>query len=143
MTTHRMESVSRELQEEIARIIRLDIDDPLIGFVTITDVDITPDLKHARVYYSVLGDDEQKRESGKGIRRAAKYIRGMIAERLDLRYTPTLRFELDETAEKAQRIEQLLRQEAEELDLSDEDLELGHDDEPGDEAEEPQTDALD
>ena len=143
MTTHRMESVARELQEEIARIIRVDIDDPLIGFVTITDVDITPDLRHARVYYSVLGDDEQKRECGKGIRRAAKYIRGMIAERLDLRYTPALRFELDETAEKAQRIEQLLRQEADELELTDEDLELGHDDEPGDEAEEPRTDALD
>jgi len=120
MPSQRQESVSRELQEEIARIVQHDIDDPLIGFVTITDVDISPDLRHATVYYSVLGDDEQKRESGKGIRRAAKYIRGLIAERMDLRYTPTLRFELDETAENAQRIEQLLRKEAEELDLEDE-----------------------
>ncbi|MFW5866460.1 MAG: 30S ribosome-binding factor RbfA [Armatimonadota bacterium] len=120
MPSQRQESVGRELQEEIARIVQHDIDDPLIGFVTITDVDISPDLRHAIVYYSVLGDDEQKRESGKGIRRAAKYIRGLIAERLDLRYTPTLRFELDETAEKAQRIEELIRQEAEELDLDQE-----------------------
>ncbi len=132
-----MESVERELQEEIAHIIQVDIDDPLIGFVTITGVDISPDLKHARVYYSVLGDEEQKRESGKGIRRAAKYIRGLIADRMDLRYTPTLRFELDETAEKAQRIEQLLRSEAEELGLTDDDLELGH----GDEGGEPEADA--
>ncbi|MBD3293526.1 MAG: 30S ribosome-binding factor RbfA, partial [Armatimonadia bacterium] len=120
MTTQRQESVGRELQEEIARILRVDIDDPLIGFVTITGVDMSPDLRHALVYYSVLGDEEQKRESGRGIRRAAKYIRGLIAERMELRYTPTLRFELDETAEKAQRIEELLRQEAEELDLDDE-----------------------
>jgi len=120
MTTHRMESVGRELQHEISNILRVDIDDPLIGFVTITGVDMSPDLKHARVYFSVLGDEEHKRESAKGIRRAAKYIRGLIAERMDLRYTPTLRFELDETAEKAQRIETLLRQEAEELQLEDE-----------------------
>ncbi|MFO8081284.1 MAG: 30S ribosome-binding factor RbfA [Armatimonadota bacterium] len=130
MTTHRQESVARELQEEIGRIIDREIDDPLIGFVTITGVDISPDLRHARVYYSVLGDDEQKRESGRGVRRAAKYIRGLIAERMDLRYTPTLRFELDETAEKAQRIEDLLRREAEELD-------------PGEEGEEPESDATD
>ncbi|MFP4250881.1 MAG: 30S ribosome-binding factor RbfA [Armatimonadota bacterium] len=130
MTTHRQESVARELQEEIGRIIDNEIDDPLIGFVTITGVDISPDLRHARVYYSVLGDDEQKRESGRGVRRAAKYIRGLIAERMDLRYTPTLRFELDETAEKAQRIEDLLRREAEELD-------------PGEEGEEPESDATD
>lgn len=130
MTTHRQESVGRELQEEIARILRVDIDDPLIGFVTITGVDMSPDLRHARVYFSVLGDEEQKREAGKGIRRAAKYIRGLIADRMELRYTPTLRFELDETAEKAQRIEELLRQEAEELDLTDE-------------GEEPDSDATD
>ena len=130
MTTQRQESVGRQLQKEIARILRVDIDDPLIGFVTITGVDMSPDLRHARVYYSVLGDEEQKRESGKGIRRAAKYIRGLIAERLELRYTPSLRFELDETAEKAQRIEELLRKEAEELELDEE-------------GEEPDSDATD
>jgi ribosome-binding factor A len=133
MTSQRQESVGRELQREISRILRLDIDDPLIGFVTITDVEMSPDLRHATVYFSVLGDEEQKRESGKGIRRAAKYIRGLIAERMELRYTPSLRFELDETAEKAQRIEELLRQEAEELELKEE----------GDEGEEPDSDATD
>lgn len=133
MTSQRQESVGRELQREISRILRLDIDDPLIGFVTITDVEMSPDLRHATVYFSVLGDEEQKRESGKGIRRAARYIRGLIAERMELRYTPSLRFELDETAEKAQRIEELLRQEAEELELNEE----------GDEGEEPDSDATD
>ncbi len=121
MATHRQESVGRELQEEIAQIVREEIDDPLIGFVTITDVDVSPDLKHARVYFSVLGSDQQKADSAKGMRRAAKYIRGLIAERMHLRYVPTLRFEFDETPERAQRIERLLRQEAEELELDGED----------------------
>jgi len=119
MTTHRMESVGRELQEEIAEIVRTEIDDPLIGFVTITDVEMSPDLKHARVYFSVLGDEQEKRDSARGIRRAAKFIRGRIAERVELRYVPTLRFVLDETAERAQRIEMLLRREAEELHLEE------------------------
>ncbi len=121
MATHRQESVGRELQEEIAQIVREEIDDPLIGFVTITDVDVSPDLKHARVYFSVLGSDQQKADSAKGMRRAAKYIRGLIAERMHLRYVPTLRFEFDETPERAQRIERLLRQEAEELEPDGED----------------------
>ncbi|NLO07487.1 MAG: 30S ribosome-binding factor RbfA [candidate division WS1 bacterium] len=120
MTTQRMESVGRELQQEIAEIIRTEIDDPRIGFLTITGVDLSPDLRHARVYYSVLGDEQQKLDSGRGIRRAARFIRGRLAERLNLRYTPTLRFLIDETPERAQRIEQLLRQEAEELELDEE-----------------------
>lgn len=119
MTTHRMESVGRELQEEIAEILRTEIDDPLIGFVTITGVDMSPDLKHARVYFSVLGTEQEKMDSVRGVRRAAKYIRALIAQRLELRYVPTLRFELDDTPERAQRIELLLRQEAEELGLEE------------------------
>ncbi|MEA3402203.1 MAG: 30S ribosome-binding factor RbfA [Armatimonadota bacterium] len=119
MTTHRQESVSRELQREISDIIRTEIDDPLIGFVTITDVEISPDLKHARVYFSVLGDEQEKADTAKGVRRAGKYIRSLIAERMELRYVPTLRFELDETAERAQRVERLLREEAEELNLEE------------------------
>jgi len=119
MTTHRMESVGRELQEVIAELLRTEIDDPLIGFVTVTDVEMSPDLKHARVYFSVLGDEEDKRDTGRGLRRAAKRLRGLIAERMELRYVPELRFILDETAEQAARIEALLRQEAEELDLEE------------------------
>jgi len=112
MTTHRIESVAREVQREIAEILRTEIDDPLIGFVTITDVEMSPDLKHARVYFSVLGCEREKADATRGIRRAAKFIRGLLADRIELRYVPELRFYLDETAEKAQRIERLLREEA-------------------------------
>jgi len=119
MTTQRMESVGRELQESISEILRTEIDDPLIGFVTITGVDMSPDLKHARVYFSVLGDDQAKLDTARGVRRAVKHIRGLVARRMALRHVPTLRFELDETAERAQRIEELLRREAEELHLGE------------------------
>ena len=110
MGTNRMESVGREVQREIANIVLNEIDDPLIGFVTITDVEMSADLMHAKVYFSVLGDDEAKEDAGRGLRRAGKFIRGLIGDRMDLRSVPVLRFHLDETAEKAQRIEQILRE---------------------------------
>lgn len=119
MRTHRMESVGRELQQTIAELLQTEIDDPLIGFVTITDVEMSPDLKHARVYFSVLGDEQAKEDTGRGLRRARKHLRALIAERMELRYVPDLRFILDETAERAARIEALLRQEAEELNLEE------------------------
>ncbi len=109
MGTHRMESVGREVQREIANIVLNEIDDPLIGFVTITDVEMSADLRYANVYFSVLGDDDAKQDAGRGLRRAGKFIRGLIGERMDLRSVPVLRFHLDETAEKAQRIEAILR----------------------------------
>lgn len=125
MATHRMESVGREVQREIASIVRNEIDDPLIGFVTITDVEMSPDLKLARVYFSVLGSDEDKENAGRGLRRAAKFIRGLIAERIELRYTPSLRFYLDETPERAQRIEELLRDNPADIPPDEEDADEG------------------
>ncbi len=110
MGTNRMESVGREVQREIANIVLKEIDDPLVGFVTITDVEMSADLRHAKVFFSVLGDDEAKEDAGRGLRRAGKFIRGLIGDRMDLRSVPLLRFHLDETAENAQRIEQILRE---------------------------------
>ena len=124
MGTNRMESVGREVQREVANIVRDEIDDPLIGFVTITDVEMSADLRHARVYFSVLGDDDAKRDAGRGLRRAAKFIRGLIGDRMDLRNVPKLRFHFDETAERAQRIEAILRDNASENAPEDPDDEL-------------------
>jgi ribosome-binding factor A len=107
----RLERVGQAIRDEISDILRREIHDPLIGFVTIMDVDVTPDLRFARVYYSVLGDAEQVQASTKGLLRARKYINGRLTDRLDLRYIPKLRFILDETAAQAQRLEQLLNEE--------------------------------
>jgi ribosome-binding factor A len=85
------------------------VDDPLIGFVTITGVKMSADLKHAEVFFSAIGEPEAKEDAFKGLKRACKYIRRLIGERLELRYVPQLRFHVDDTPEKAQRIERILR----------------------------------
>lgn len=111
----RLERINNIIREEISDLLRREIHDPLIGFVTITEVDTSPDLRHAKVFFSVLGDPEQVKSSIKGLLRARKYLNSRLAERIDLRYTPNLRFVLDETAAKAQLMHQLLTKEQDEL----------------------------
>ncbi|NSW55376.1 MAG: 30S ribosome-binding factor RbfA [Armatimonadetes bacterium] len=120
MPTQRQLRVNKLLQEEIADILQRELQDPLIGFATITGVEVTPDLKHAKVFVSVLGDDEAKHSTMKALRRGHKYVRAVLADRITLKSIPELNFRLDETAERAQRIEILLRQSAEELSRKDE-----------------------
>jgi ribosome-binding factor A len=111
----RLERVAQLIRDEIADILRRDIHDPLIGFVTLTEVEVSPDLRHAKVFFSVLGDPEQVKDSIKGVLRARKHINALLADRIDLRFIPKLRFQYDETAAKAQRMQELLRHEHEVL----------------------------
>lgn len=83
--------------------------DPRIGFATITGVRVTPDLREARVYVSVLGSAEEQQQSLAGFQAAKAFIRHELAERLNIRRTPDLTFELDLTEDRAARIEELLR----------------------------------
>jgi len=125
MTTHRSESVGREIQKEIGKILDTEIDDPLIGFVTITGVDVSADLKHADVYFSALGAPDAMENAFEGLKRACKFVRHLIAERLGLRYVPEIHFRPDPTPESAQRIEELLRAEAADLKAREHRLEAG------------------
>jgi len=109
----RLERVGRLIRDEISDILRRDIHDPLIGFISITEVKVSADLHHATVFFSVLGEGQQVQDCIKGLLRARKYINARVAERIDLRYIPKLRFQLDETAAKAQRMEALLKAQAE------------------------------
>jgi ribosome-binding factor A len=107
--------VARRLQTEIARILLREVEDPLIRFVTITDVEVSPDLKHARVFFSVLGEGaDDPLETLHGLRRARKFIQHRLAEDAELRFTPMLDFRYDATAQRAQRIEEILHQLADE-----------------------------
>ncbi|MEN6301381.1 MAG: 30S ribosome-binding factor RbfA [Armatimonadia bacterium] len=110
-----MERVAQLIRDEIAQMLRRDIHDPLIGFVTITDVEVSPDLRHAKVFFSVLGDEEQVKNSIKGLLRARKYMNARLSETIELRYIPKLRFIYDETAVKAQRMAEALQREHETL----------------------------
>lgn len=101
----RSERVEGQLKKEISRILQEDLKDPRIGFVTITRIDLTGDLRYARIYFSILGDDDVKEESLKGIKSAIGFIRKLIAERMKLRYVPELYFKLDNSIEYSINLE--------------------------------------
>lgn len=110
----RVNELLREVvAEEVARL-----KDPRLGFVTITGVDVAPDLRSARVYYSVLGDEAQQRDSRETLERSAPHIRYEVGRQVRLKYLPELRFETDEAIDRGMRIEQLLRDLREEHDES-------------------------
>lgn len=106
--SERMRRINELLREVIAsEVVRLK--DPGIGFVTITGVDTSPDLRASRVYYTVLGEDEERKETLKALRRAAPRLRSALGEQVTLKYLPVLDFHYDEAIERGIRMEQLLR----------------------------------
>lgn len=91
-------------------MIRDEVRDPRVGIATITAVETSPELDHARVYLTTLGEDEAKEEALAGLRSAAPFIRGQLGRRLHMRRIPELHFQIDRKLENALRIEQLLRE---------------------------------
>lgn len=98
------------MKKELGEIITRKIKDPRIGFVTVTDVHVTGDLQQATVYISVLGDEEQKENTLKGLDKAKGFIRSEIGQRIRLRKTPEISFEFDESIGYGNKIESLLKQ---------------------------------
>ncbi len=112
MSAERMRRVDEAMREVLSDAITQDLKDPRIGFVTVTAVDTSPDLRHARVFVSVLGDDSQRKLTMAGLRSAHGFLQRRVAGELRTKNTPTLEFAYDDTAERAQRVEKLLREEA-------------------------------
>jgi ribosome-binding factor A len=110
MSTIRQEQVQNRLVEEISGMLQRDLKDPRLGFITVTGADITRDLRHAKVYVSVLGDQEQQDEALAALRRAAGFIRGEFTRRAHLRVAPELTFHMDEAIDRGARIFELLHQ---------------------------------
>ncbi|WP_066320665.1 30S ribosome-binding factor RbfA [Bacillus sp. FJAT-29814] len=108
--SHRPNRVGEQMKKELTDIIGRKIKDPRIGFVTVTDVQVTGDLQQAKVYISVLGDDEQKENTLKGLAKAKGFIRSEIGHRIRLRKTPEIIFEFDESIDYGNRIETLLHE---------------------------------
>src|SRR4029077_6781168 len=111
MPTARMRRVNESIKEILGDAITTELKDPRIGFVTVTDVDTTPDLRAARVYVRVLGSDEERESSLEGLRSSHGFLQGKIASAMRMKRTPTLTFEYDESAERGDRISRLLRDE--------------------------------
>jgi len=108
MRSERMRRVDEAIREVISDALSQDLKDPRVGFVTVTDVKTSSDLSHARVFVSVLGDDEAREASLDGLRSAHGFLQGRIGDELRLKRTPTLDFVHDDTASRAARVERLL-----------------------------------
>jgi ribosome-binding factor A len=106
-----MRRVNESIKEILGDAITTELKDPRIGFVTVTDVDTSPDLRAARVYVSVLGTDEERERSLEGLRSSHGFLQGKIASSMRMKRTPTLTFEYDESAERGDRISRLLSDE--------------------------------
>ena len=98
-----------QIREEISEILLRELKDPRIGFVTITKVAVSDDLRQARVYYSVFGGEEEKEASYKGLESATGYIKRELGRRLRLKYMPEVTFLFDDSLEYGEHIEELLR----------------------------------
>jgi ribosome-binding factor A len=111
MAGGRMRRVDEAVRAVLSDAIAKDLKDPRIGFVTVTGVKTSPDLRHARVYVSVLGDEATRAESLAGLRSAHGYLQGTLAAQLKLKHTPALTFEYDESVDRGMRISRLLQEE--------------------------------
>lgn len=113
MTGRRSERLAEQIKEEISLIIAGEVEDPRVGFVTVTDAKLTPDLRYAKIYVSVLGTEAEIKESLAALKHAAGYIRTQLGSVLRMKRTPELHFVYDDTTETAARIEELLSEEVE------------------------------
>jgi ribosome-binding factor A len=105
-----MRRVDEAMREVLSDAITSDLKDPRVGFVTVTAVETAPDLRHARVYVSVMGTEAKRRRTLEGLRSAHGFLQGRVAGELRLKHTPTLDFLPDDTAARAARITRLLEE---------------------------------
>ena len=104
----RPERVGEQIRQELSQILSQQVHDPSIGFLTLSRVKVTADLQLARVLYTVIGDEKQRKETQKALERAIPYLRRQIASRIRLRRVPELQFFYDQSVEHQDRIEQIL-----------------------------------
>jgi ribosome-binding factor A len=108
--TQRTDRIDELLRQEIGEIFRRDVDDPRIGFATITDVETAPDLRHARMSVSVIGQPEERKATLAAMGRAMPFVRHELGKRLRLKRIPEFHLELDDTVERGTRVLQLLNE---------------------------------
>jgi ribosome-binding factor A len=108
MTGDRMRRVDEAVREVLSDAIASGIKDPRVGFVTVTAVQTNPDLRHARVYVSVLGDDAVRSRSMSGLQSAHGYLQKRVARELRIKHTPTLEFRYDDSLDRSLRVNELL-----------------------------------
>jgi ribosome-binding factor A len=106
--SYRNVRIADQIRRELARLLREEVRDPRVGFVTLTGVDLSPDLKHARVYVTTMAEERESVLAA--LERAAPFLRRSLARQRNLRFTPQLRFMIDDSVATGFRIEELLRE---------------------------------
>jgi len=115
--SRRSERLEGQIRSDISELLQRDVTDPRLSnsaMISITDVDLTEDLRYARIYVSILGGDEQVREAFAGLRHAAGFLRRGLAQRMTMRYVPEISFHLDQSVARGARVLELLRELGEE-----------------------------
>jgi len=108
MSMQRSGRVQEAIRQEISLIVQSHIKDPRIGFLTITKVELTKDLRHAKIFFSVLGESKDRHLALKGLNSAKGYIKGLLSDKIKLRYMPDIAFKIDESIDKAGQIFEIL-----------------------------------
>lgn len=111
MPGRRAERLAEQIKEEISLIIAGEVEDPKVGFVTVTDAKLSDDLRNAKIYVSVLGSEDEIKHSLTALKHAAGFIRHQLGTAIRMKRTPDLHFVYDDTERNAARIEQLLTEE--------------------------------
>jgi ribosome-binding factor A len=107
---HRPDRVGDQIRQELSELLsRGHVHDPGIGFITLTRVQVTPDLQLARVYYTTMGDEKGRKDTAKALQRATPFLRRQVGARVQLRRVPELEFRFDESVAHQDRIEQIIR----------------------------------
>jgi ribosome-binding factor A len=106
--SHRVERVAEQIREEVSQILSTEVADPGVGLVTVTRVKVTPDLSLARVYWTIMGDAAQRKQTTKALTRATGFVRHLLSERLTLRRSPEVQFLFDQSVAAQDRVEQIL-----------------------------------
>ncbi len=110
MSTKRQKRIGELIQEVISELLEKKLEDPRLRMVTITDAEITPDLRQARIWYSVLGEPEQIKAATQALRNAAGFMRRELGMQLRLRYVPEIVFKRDDSWQQGARVDDLLQQ---------------------------------
>ncbi len=110
MVKERDRRLGELLKEEISDILRREVRDPRIGFVSITEVDVSGDLRHAKVFVSVMGDEQEKQDTMEGLEEATGYIRSLVGDRITVYHTPEIIFRYDDSIEHGIHISQVIKE---------------------------------
>lgn len=106
----RSRRIAEQIQRELSDIVRVELKDPRIGMITLTDVEVTADGEHAKVFFTALGDPSRVDQAAEGLQHAAGYLRSQLARRLTVRVVPHLQFKYDPSVERGARLSQLIDQ---------------------------------